>query len=388
MQWLSLLLLSSFLYALADAKDNDVQKSTQDVVVRGDKDSAEKKDAESSDDTDADDESDQEDEESNGNESEDSDVSDSDDAEEQVPPKSKEESPDDVSVDEDEEVGIDTVNLQDPAGNWLYKRKWWEKAEESYDKIKEAVSDVLDSRMYFFEQGLNLDRRIFDPFYQSLGLTKGELQEAVNLLTEQLQYSLAQTDHKKRERKAIITELQEEKEKIEKLRQQVDSIKNINHTVDDALRQLMNQVNQCREYEKEAWNHLRLIAKEVSDKVARDHFYAMKTVWGNVKKIEKYIKDDFYEYFNSLIADSKKRTDSITQLVNQLKEKGIDLKEKVKKAREPEPVKDDKAAEKDDSADTDDDADEVEPVGWIQWVMDLLMWPFKKVADLWHMIFG
>ena len=81
----------------------------------------------------------------------------------------------------------------------------------------------------------------------------------------------------------------------------------IDHTIDDALTKLMNQINACRRYEQEGWQYLRSISREVSDKVARDHYYAMDTVWKNVKNVQKYIEGEFSQHFNELATDAKKR---------------------------------------------------------------------------------
>src|SRR5438105_2755246 len=42
--------------------------------------------------------------------------------------------------------GIDTVSLEDPQGNWLFKKIWWERAETLYGKIREAVTSIWESR--------------------------------------------------------------------------------------------------------------------------------------------------------------------------------------------------------------------------------------------------
>ena len=48
-------------------------------------------------------------------------------------------SPEQPEQDEIEIKGIDTVDINEPKGNWLYKRIWWEKAERTYEKIKQLT---------------------------------------------------------------------------------------------------------------------------------------------------------------------------------------------------------------------------------------------------------
>lgn len=283
------------------------------------------------------------------------------------------------SAEDAEQFGIDTASLQDPSGNWLYKRIWYEKAERRYGQIKEAVNNVMDSRMYFFEQRVNLDRALFDPFYMNLGFSRGELQESVGMLIEQLQGAPAKTAAKKQQRTAAVDALQEEKERVERLQKDVDSINNIDHAIDDALTKLMSQINTCRQYEQQAWEYLRAIARELSDKVARDHYYAMDAIWKNVKNIQRYIQSEYAMHFAELIQEAQNRTESVTQVVQQLKEKGIDLKKMAASALQPEPAPEEPEEE-----------EEVEeaPMSWFGWIIHIITWPARAIAGLWHALFG
>jgi hypothetical protein len=67
-------------------------------------------------------------------------------------------------------AGIDTVSLENPQGNWLYKRIWWERAEERYEKIRLLVDAVWESRTIFFVKRNELDRNVLDPFYLNVGI--------------------------------------------------------------------------------------------------------------------------------------------------------------------------------------------------------------------------
>lgn len=283
------------------------------------------------------------------------------------------------STEDAEQFGIDTANLQDPSGNWLYKRIWYEKAERRYGQIKEAVNNVMDSRMYFFEQRVNLDRALFDPFYMNLGFSRGELQESVGTLIEQLQNSPAKTAAKKQQKAAAVGALHEEKERIERLQKDVDSISNIDHAIDEALTKLMTQINTCRQYEQQAWEYLRAIARELSDKVARDHYYAMDAIWKNVKNVQRYIQGEYAMHFAELMQEAQKRTEAVTQTIQQLKEKGIDLKKMAANALQPEPEPEEP-----------EEAEETEetPMSWFGWIIHIITWPVRAIAGLWHAVVG
>ncbi len=83
---------------------------------------------------------------------------------------------------EDEVMGIDTVDIADPQGNWLYKRVWWERAEAKFEKIREAVNKVLEVRSGFFAKRAELDKNVLDTLYIKIDISQGELQEILKEL--------------------------------------------------------------------------------------------------------------------------------------------------------------------------------------------------------------
>ena len=48
--------------------------------------------------------------------------------------------------------GIDTLEVDEPGGNWLVKRMWWEKAEEKMERLDSVIDAIMESRMVFFEK--------------------------------------------------------------------------------------------------------------------------------------------------------------------------------------------------------------------------------------------
>ena len=118
---------------------------------------------------------------------------------------------------------IDTVSLQEPKGNWLLKRYWWTEAERQYEKIKQIVHGILESCTSFTTIRNELERTVCDPFYRTVGISQGELQVTINNLIEQLEEERHEGDLSHDERKLLET-IQAEKETIEELQKEVDSI--------------------------------------------------------------------------------------------------------------------------------------------------------------------
>ncbi len=226
---------------------------------------------------------------------------------------------------EDIEIkGIDTVDINEAKGNWLYKRIWWEKAEHTYEKIKQLTDKILDSRMIFFVKRNELDRMIVE-FYSELGFKQGELTELISFMTRQLDQERkaeGSLDEKERE---LLEILAQEKKNIEQLQQGTQNIAKVDRAIEDALMRLLEQLNQAKHYEQQAWANFKAINRELSDKKARELFYSMDTYWRNLNSINSYLTDAFAKYFDQLTQKIEQETDKIKTNVQALSEKGISL---------------------------------------------------------------
>jgi len=231
---------------------------------------------------------------------------------------------------------LTTDDLKNPQGNWLFKRIWGEKAQVSYEKIKKLVGEIIDSRMQFFAQRNELDRTVLDPFYVAIGIGQGELQELLAYLTEELDKERQKDGVLSDQEKDLLNKLGSEKQELQKLKASVDAITKLDEAIDDALAKLMEQINVCRGHEKKSWDNLKSIAKELSDKVARDLFYTMETAWDDVKKVDGYIKNEFTSHFNQLMSKTKEQVGTVKTQLQALKEKGIDFKKQLRTLDEQE----------------------------------------------------
>ena len=229
---------------------------------------------------------------------------------------------------EPEIQGIDTVSLNEASGNWLYKRIWWEKAEARYEKIKTLVDRILEAQMIFFARRAELARTVFDPFYINAGIGRGELEEILNYLMEQMNVHQQKQGDLSEQERAFLATMNKEKETLDQLKLDMEAINKLDAAVDESLGKLMEQLNLCRSYERQAWDDFKGIAKELSDKKARDLYYSMVTIEENVNAIGEYIKHDFTGYFNQLATMAQDNITRIQSAINTLKEKGIDFKKK------------------------------------------------------------
>jgi hypothetical protein len=237
--------------------------------------------------------------------------------------------------------GIDTVDLEQPQGNWLFKRIWWERAEARYEKIKKKIEEIFEHRMIFFTKRSELYKNILDPFYLKIGMGQGEFQAILTELLESIE--------KEKEKKGVLTlpereifaRLTAERDSLAQLSTDLHNIGLFEQQVDASLNQLLEQINAIRGYDRQAWDAFKEIARVVDDQQARQLYYKVETTARNIKDIGDYLENSFSAHFDELVSSIKEQTDRVTAMVAALKEKGIDFKKQVEMLTSPKsaPVK-------------------------------------------------
>lgn len=222
-------------------------------------------------------------------------------------------------------IGIDTVELQDAQGNWLFKRLWWERAEDKYEKIRKQVASIMESRGQFFEKRTDAEKDIFDKLYQEIGFERGELDELINRLIDRmnrLREREGTLDEKERE---FYAQLQAEKKSLDVIKANVNTIYALEGSIDEVVSRLMETINKVRQYEQDAWQNFKDIARVLDDRKAKEMFYKIDAIWRNVTSLKEYIETRLSSHFDQLLAKSTQETNRVAQSLAELKEKGLDL---------------------------------------------------------------
>ncbi len=231
---------------------------------------------------------------------------------------------------EDVIEGIDTISLKEPQGNWLFKRIWWERAEEKFEKIRGIVNNVVESRLMFINKRTAIERDVLDPFYISMGLSQGELEGIISQLIAYIQgmkndkgYRAAQ------ENQDLISVLTQEQKKLEQLKNDVQNIKRMDDALDDVLAKIIEQINRIRGYEEEAWKQFKEISRVLNDRRARELYYVMNGIAKNIADTQIYVERTLSTYFDSVVETINTSIDRIRKMTEDLKEKGIDFKKQI-----------------------------------------------------------
>ncbi len=296
------------------------------------------------------------------------------------------------TFEQEEPVGIDTVSLEDTQGNWLFKRIWWERAEDRYGKIRDLVNTIWESRTKFFVQRNELDRTVLDPFYVSIGMGQGELQVILNELEDFfLKEREKEGDLNERDR-VLYEALEEEQEAFRQLKLDVQSITSLDHAIDDALGMLMDQINRARQLEKQAWDNFKEIAHVLNDLKARELYYLMDGAGRNIKNISLYLDNAFSNHFARLIGEAKKHTSRVLNQIKSLKEKGVDFKRQADRIAQQE-EQEKQRLEQEQQEEEEAAAKKVKPKqGWFDWIVSfpVKIWNWIKsiVMMPYNLIFG
>lgn len=277
----------------------------------------------------------------------------------------------------EELTGIDTVSLENPQGNWLFKKIWWERAEERYEKIRTLVDSIWEFRTKFFVARNELDRKVLDPFYINIGIDRGELQIMLSEINDFLEKQRDQQEPLSEE-ETILYELHAaEEETLKQLQRDIEAINSLDHAIDDALGKLMDQINRVRNYETQAWNNFREIAHILNDTKARELYYMIEGAARNIKDISTYLERDFFTHFNKLISETAQHITRVQNQMEALKEKGISFKRQTDLLEQKQQIA---------QAEQEDEEEEVvqkPKLGWFAWIGSLFS---KTLGTIWSVI--
>lgn len=251
-------------------------------------------------------------------------------AQEKVPDQPQKELPREKGEGPAMVIDVDAMDIVgEPQGNWLLKRYWWQKAERLYETIAQMVEKALDLRFSFDAKRNELDRNLFIPFYRKVGITQGELMEIISSLVDRIEEGRLEEGQLSVDEREFLAILEKEKSTLDQLQQNITALTELDNAIDDATIKLAEQLNLCRSYLQQARDSLQEIKRELSDKNARELYYSMDALAKNVNDIYQYTMHQFTFYFNQLITQAKEQVERITQSVDILKEKGINLKKEL-----------------------------------------------------------
>jgi hypothetical protein len=274
---------------------------------------------------------------------------------------------------------LETIDIEG-SGNWLQKRQIWEDAQTLYGKIRDSVQKILDERMNFFEKRGMSDKEL-NHFYVNISFEQGELDG----LLDELLASLAaeQPANLSDEERLYRAKLLEKKNELESLVADVKSITELDAVIDDALRQMIAQINLAVGYEKQAWQRFKDIGQELDDKKAKEHYLHMDIYAKNINAIYGYFNGPLAQYCNTVLQKIAENMSSVTSRIQELKASGIELKKKmneIEAAEKAEWEQQKKAAE--------DRAKSKRNSSWSSKIVGMFTDSIEWIRKTWNNLFG
>ncbi|MDR3646366.1 MAG: hypothetical protein P4L22_02380 [Candidatus Babeliales bacterium] len=231
---------------------------------------------------------------------------------------------------------INTLDVEEE-GNWLLKRVWWEQAEQTFEKIISLNDDVIKLQIDYISKRSELDKKLSDLF-RKLGFEQGEISQVLEYFLHQL--SLEREAHGlEAPAREFLDILGHKKEDIEKVQTDLNSLSELDISVDNVINQLVDQVNKSRDYEKSAWQDFKEIGRVLNDKKAKTLFYQIEADLKSIQNIQIYLSADLKKYYQDLLDNVDKLSNSIVTKVNDLEKETGNLKEQFEKLQREEELR-------------------------------------------------
>lgn len=224
---------------------------------------------------------------------------------------------------------LNTVDVQ-AGGNWVVKRAFWEAAVSTYDAIVQLNDQLYSLQMTYINQRNEANKQV-DKSFIELGFDRGELFQLASSLIADFEREKEIHGDLSLDVREQINKVKQQLKQIEKLQADLEAVEKIEAALDEVLVQVVRTINQCREFEKKAWENYKLIGLELNDKRARDLFYQMEGFQQSIQKNIDYLKKELKNYFAESIEREQKALESIAQNAEAIKATGVDLQAEYEK---------------------------------------------------------
>ncbi len=240
-----------------------------------------------------------------------------------------------LSVENVHQINLNTADIQDStSGNWLEKRIWFERAERSFDEIRDVVSSIADIRIQFSNEVNAVGQKI-DTFFETVDFTKNQLEDTFKGILSSLETEQKLTGDLSEAERTLQETIKKELTTIEQIGKDIKVIGDVDNKIDQTLMQAFKTIDECREYETKSWETFKAIGKELDDKNARNLYYQMNNFKQNIEQKSTYLKTTLLPYLhNVLVGKIDTNIAKINKTIDELKTKGIDIQKLMGKTQE------------------------------------------------------
>lgn len=220
--------------------------------------------------------------------------------------------------------GIDTVDYEE-SGNWFIKRRIWRKSKPLYERIRELVLQVESYQENFVHKRAEVAQKV-NSFLLDIGINTGQVQEALNELEREIKEAQEKQGLDEQERE-ILGNLEKNKIDLQKLQEDFQILTKLNDLTRDTITQVVDQVQIIESYEQRAYKAYKQIGEILNHRQADVLYNTLENILDNLTLKNSYIENDLNRYFEKNIQEIETLMTEIQSEVNDLKQRGIILKE-------------------------------------------------------------
>ena len=228
----------------------------------------------------------------------------------------------------------EVTTINEERGNWVMKAKILKDARKVYDQIQKKILSIEPLQEKYLKERTDLDTTM-NAFYNDFGVKKGEIDEHLNVINEDLKkLELSKThvhanliDEKER---LLHDETKRKKDTLEELKKNFDYLQKLEDALSQALITMSAQLNKVISYGEQAWTNYEKIGDILNDEVAQDLLSKMHVMFENMGAIETYLNGELSTFFTNTIQKTKDQVELIKNKIISLKNDGVALGKKMK----------------------------------------------------------
>ncbi len=225
------------------------------------------------------------------------------------------------------EVSIDTVGIES-GGNWLSKRVWYERSQDMLQEIANELSNILATRQQYLVARDTLDDTLEEAFIE-LGFDQGKLTGMLDHLLESLKEEQEERGDLTAVERKLRLNIEKQQKDLEQLKLDLESLKNLDDSLDAAVKRVMEQINLAGMYNKEAHSYFDEIPK-VHEQRAKALYYKIDTLHKDMLAIKGYLSGQLAQYLQDVQSSATMHIAKIKSEVATIQAKGIDFKKQLR----------------------------------------------------------
>ena len=234
--------------------------------------------------------------------------------------------PKEITTDDVLEVGLDTVSAES-GGNWLNKRVWYEHSQQIIAQINRQHTDIMKIRKDYISVREKLDATIKNAFAE-IEIDQSQLEDLLDHFTDLLEVQEHERGDLSAPERALLRKLKVQKKNLEQLQLDVQAVKNLDDSMDEAMKRMMDQINLAGTYAKEADQNFEQIPS-VNEKRARHLYYKIDTFYQDLLSIKSYLTGQLFEFVHQLQNNAHMHIAKIKSQMAAISAKGIDFKKEI-----------------------------------------------------------